>query len=160
MADPISILAGTASLADIATRIVSYLTDVYKAAATIDDDIAALIHETQDISTVSSLLGDAYQNQTAILTNTKTGQHSRVLEAGQIWGHVQTAVNGCQTVVKRLEDIISEIAGKNGTHVTGRWGGWTKAQRRRGRDGDLRQCRDQLQTYRSTLQLLLSLVTM
>lgn len=153
-------LAGTASLADIATRIVKYLNDVRKAATTIDEDIAALILEAQDISTVSTLLGEAYQNQRGVLPDPETGQQCRHLETAQLWNHVQTAVKGCQTVVEKLEDIISEIAGKNGPHVTGTWDGWTKAQRRRVREGNLRQCRDKLQTYRGTLQILLSLVTM
>lgn len=45
MADPFSIIAGTVSVADICIRVVKYLRDVQVAAATIEDDIAALIQE-------------------------------------------------------------------------------------------------------------------
>ncbi|KAF2197372.1 hypothetical protein GQ43DRAFT_484192 [Delitschia confertaspora ATCC 74209] len=154
MADPFSIVAGAASLVDICIRLTNYLRDVHKAAGTIGDDTDSLIHEVHALNTISSSIHQAFSAHLA--ANPWNGPSEKEAD---LWKHVSQTLQDCQGVARRLEAIVKDIYGKTGPTVQSFRDAVVKAHRRRNKEGDLRQCRDQLTMYHSGLQILLGSIS-
>ena len=156
MADPLSVLASTASLVDICIRLVNYLRDVEKAVSTINEDIASLIREIEALNVISKSLQDAFKNK---ISDDSDGEEDVKDEQNEeSWKHVRRTLENCQVVAEKLEAIVKEMYGKSGPSVSGLRDSIGKAHRKRSRDGDVRQCRDQLATYQNVLQILLAFI--
>lgn len=155
MADPFSIVASTASIADICIRLVRYLKDVQKGAATIEDDIKGLIREVEALHAVSYAIEKTSKEHPSSPPAYSKDEHQE-----DLWKHVKRTLENCQTVTERLENIAKEIYGKSGPSVNSLRDAVVKSHRRRSKEAELRQCRDQLTTYQNGLQLLLASINL
>lgn len=155
MADPFSIIAGTAGITAICVRVVRYLRDIHTAKATIEDDIAALIHEIEALEAVNNSIHETFGDLlSAPSANPSLGN------TADLWKHTGRSVRNCQIVVERLEKLVKEIYGKTGPTVTNMRDGFGKTRRKLSKKDALRQCWDQLSTYQNALQVLLTTITL
>jgi len=155
MADPLSIIASTASIADICVRLASYLRNVQKATETIEDDIAALIHEVEALDAITISVQKSFKDD--IFTNAGSEDPEK---ENHLWKHVRQTLSNCKSTTEGLETIVVELYGKTGPAVTGFRDAVIKSHRRKNKEGDLRNCRDQLATYQNVLQILLASINM
>ncbi|KAF2477702.1 uncharacterized protein BDR25DRAFT_275038 [Lindgomyces ingoldianus] len=155
MADPFSIVASTASIADICIRLVRYLKDVKKGAATIEDDITSLVQEVEALDAISTSIQQTFKEHPT--SPTAYGQRDK---SEDLWMHIKRTLQDCKALAKKLETIVQNIYGKSGPTVSGFRDAVAKSHRRRGKEGDLRQCRDQLATFQNVLQILLAFINL
>lgn len=150
--DPLSVIASSVSIADVCVRLVSYLRDVHKATKTVEHDIASLIHEIQALNVVNLSIKRAYND---LLPSASQSQQDK---GDDLWKLVARNVRDCEAVVAKLEVIAKEIYGKTGPAVTSIPDAVAKTLKRKSREGELRQCRDQLTTYQNVLQVILKFI--
>ena len=157
MADPFSIVAGTATLAEICFRVVRYLRDIHTAAATIEDDIAALIHEVEALDAINNSIQETFSN---LLPTPSAGTNQTLGNTADLWKHTGRSLRNCQIVVEKLERLVKEIYGDTGPTVSNMRDGFGKSRRKISKEGSLRQCWDQLSTYQNALQVLLTTINL
>jgi hypothetical protein len=151
MAEPFSILAAAVGVSDVCWRIAKYLKDVRAAAATVQDDIDALIREVEALGAVNESIDRAFKADISTLKST---------DLGTLWQHTGKTLKDCRTVIDNLERLVKDIYGKTGPKVVGKIDGLSKQSRSREKKAELFQIRDQLSTYQSQLQILLAGINM
>lgn len=154
--DPLSVVASSLSIADICIRLVAYLRDVQKVTATIEDELTSLIREVEALNSITATIHGTFRNEHSTLAPYGTPRE----KCDHLWEHVGRTLHDCETVIRKLEDTVKDVHGKKGPAVSGFRDAVHKAQKRRSRDGELRQCRDQLATYQNGLQILLTCINM
>ncbi|RAK79532.1 tetratricopeptide repeat domain-containing protein [Aspergillus fijiensis CBS 313.89] len=128
--DPFSILVGSAGLADVSFRIISYLATIRSASAKIQDELTILSQE------ISSLIAVNETRNLAMLL-----QQSK--------GHVE-----------QLETLLNAVIGSNGPQVAGKLDGLRKTIRKQGRDGEIMQLRQRIANHQAGIQILLNALTL
>jgi hypothetical protein len=154
MADPFSIVVGTAGLLDICIRASAYLVQIKEAAGKVEDDIAALSHDIQALISVNESIEYFWKRH-----GEATPPGTRAKDAGRVqdtWKNVGINLRDCQATVEKLGLLLHGIIGKDGPKVTGRFDGLRKALKRLSKEGDFDKLRRQLADYQSSLQLLLT----
>lgn len=153
MADPFSILAGTAGLLDVSWRVASYLKDLHGAAAKVEDDIAALLHEIEALISVNEAIKDIFsadlQPRPDLDSASSTG-------LGKLWEGIGRILQDCRATIEKLEIVVKDIIGKEGPRVTGKVDGFRKQMRKQSKNEELAQFRLQLANYHGALQVLLT----
>jgi hypothetical protein len=71
MADPFSILVGTAGLLDVLIRAAAYLADVHEAAGKVEEDIAFLSRDIQALTSVNESIGILWESYKGAATGTE-----------------------------------------------------------------------------------------
>lgn len=152
MADPFSVIAGTAGLLDVCFRIFTYLKETQVGAARIEDDIAALMREIEGLIAVNQSIKTVFE------TELKPGPEPFAADARVegLWRNIGNNLQDCQTLVQRLEALVRGIIGKGGPKVVGKIDGFKKQMRKQSKNEDFHQVRLQLANHQSALQLLLS----
>lgn len=153
MGDPFSIIVGTAGLLDVSWRVVSYLKDLHGAAANVEDDIAALLHEIEALISVNEAIKDIFSADLQLLPDLNSASSSRL---GNLWEAIGRILQDCRATIEKLEIVVKEIAGKEGPRVIGKVDGFRKQLRRQSKNEDLAQFRLQLTNYHGALQVLLT----
>ncbi|MCJ1268890.1 hypothetical protein MMC22_008778 [Lobaria immixta] len=153
MADPFSVIAGTAGLLDVCFRIFKYLKKTQAGAAKIEDDITALLREIEALIAVNLSI------KTVFVTELKPGPEPFAADSARVevlWRNIGNNLQDCQALVEQLEALVREIIGKDGPKVVGKYDGFKKQMRKQSKNEDFHQVRLQLANHQSALQLLLS----
>ena len=153
MADPFSIIAGTAGLLDICWRVASYLKQVQAASDKVEEVIAALSHEIEALISVNESLEGVWAAEEKASPGTSLAGSSRV---ENLWRNTGTILRDCRATVEKLELLVKEIIGKEGPKVTGKFDGIKNQLRKQSKDEEFHQLRHQLTNYQNSLQLLLT----
>ncbi|KAL8696273.1 MAG: hypothetical protein Q9224_002880 [Gallowayella concinna] len=153
MADPFSIVAGTAGVLDICWRVGSYLAKIKTSAIKIERDLAALLFETNALiaanESIQALWG-AYNEETLDKSITES---QRIAD---LWQDINITLNGCHDVMSRLALLIEEVIGKDGFAAQGKRDGIKKVLRKQSRDDEIMEIRSQISSHQNSLQLSLS----
>lgn len=158
MADPFSIVSGSLNITDICVRVVKYLKDVHKAAATIEKDITALLHEVDALGAVAKSIQQTFQAE--LSPPLQVEAREKFSNTAGLWEHVGGGIRDCQDVIGKIEKLVIEIYGKKGPAVVNSRDGFAKSHRKKAREGELSQCRIQLNTYQSVLQILMTTINL
>ena len=158
MADPFSIIAGTAGLIDVCWRFGSYLHNLKAGAAKIEDEIAALSRDIEALRVVNETVQASHSGlQEYLNSEVKNPEH---LE--RLWRNVSSSLASCQLVVEELEALVIGIVGteppKDESKISRKLGGFKKQLRKQSKDGDFEKLRSRLSTYQTTIQLMLDLI--
>lgn len=153
MADPFSIAAGSASLAEISWRVVIYLKNVQAVAARVEDELATLSKEIESLISVNSSLEDVWASEQKASLATSVADTVRV---ESIWQNVGTNLQDCRVVVEKLDGLLKGVTGKAGLQSAGKFDNLKKQLRRQSKDEEFRRLRDSLTTHQNSLQLLLT----
>lgn len=153
MADPFSIVAGTAGLLDICWRVSTYLAKVKEAASKIERDLAALAYEVNALITVNESI------QTLWTANKGKPIDALSRDARQIdelWQDINMTLHACRGLMDGLALLVEEVIGKDGLVVKGKRDGVKKVLRRQSNDDQIKEIRSQMNSHQNSLQLTLS----
>ncbi|KAL8875617.1 MAG: hypothetical protein Q9198_006050, partial [Flavoplaca austrocitrina] len=153
MADPFSIVAGTAGVLDISWRVGAYLAKVKAVAGRIERDLTALSFEVSSLVAINESIRtlwyvDGEKNLQVLSPDTK-----RIEE---LWQDVKLSVFGSREVMARLVLLVEEIIGQDGIAVQGKRDGIRKVLRRQSKDDEIHEIRQQLNSHQNALTLALS----
>lgn len=150
MGDPLSILAGTVGVLDVAWRVVSYLRDIQAGAAAIESDLVALQQELEALVSVNESIRD-------IFTAELHEKHAEsAADSRRLWQNTGKLLQDCRKIVDGLEALLRQIIGSEGPKIFRKLDGFRKQLRRQQKTEDFNSLRAQLQTSQVALQLLLS----
>ena len=136
MADPFSVLAGTAGLADVCIRLSKLIKQAKEGFQTVDEELEDLFKEVASIRSVNNLVQRSYEAESTITTDR---DDKRVLATH--WQATQSTLAGCRRIVEQLDALLEEIlkAG-DGKHVKlGKLRRWLKQQSKEETFNALRQ---------------------
>lgn len=153
MADPFSIVAGTAGILDICWRVGSYLRNVKSAASKIERDLAALSFEVNALVSVTESIQSLWNDNSDTALDSKLPDAKRIEE---LWQDINLALCGCRQVMGRLARLVDEVIGKDGIETQGKRDGIKKVLRKQAKDEEVRDIRRQITSHQNSLQLTLS----
>lgn len=153
MAEPFSILSGALAVADVCWRIARYLRDVRASAATVQDDIDALIREVEALGTVNESIEKAFNADISTSSNLSPPRSTH-LET--LWRHTRQSLEDCRTAIGNLEGLVKDIYGKTGPKVVSKIDALSKQSRSREKKAELSQIRERLSICQRQLQILLT----
>lgn len=151
MADPFSIVAGTAGIIDVCVRIANYLRDINAAASRIEQELFILLEEFVALESVNSSIRDTW------LEHHKTGDRGPPDEPllKTQWQDLDHALQGCHNLMLKFGALIQGIIGKDGPFVTSKLGGIKKVLRKQSKEKAIFEIRQQVMSHRDNLQVLL-----
>lgn len=152
MADPFSILAGTASIIDLCVRLTNYCRDVNAAAGRIEEDLFALLEEFLALRAVNESIRNVWLDR-QVTVGPKARANEPLLQTQ--WQELDYALRGCSNSMLRLSALIEEVVGKDGYSVTGKLDGIKKVLRKQSKDKAIFEVRQQVMSHRDNLQVLL-----
>lgn len=152
MADPFSILAGTAGVIDICVRLTNYFRDVSVAAGRIEQDLFALLEEFIALQAVNESIRITWLDRHKTV-GPKAPANEPLLKTQ--WQDLDYALRGCNNSMLRLSALIEEVVGKDGHNVTGKLDGIKKVLRKQSKDKAIFEVRQQVMSHRDNLQVLL-----
>lgn len=152
MAEPFSILAGTAGIIDLCVRLTNYFRDVNTAADRIEQDLFALLEEIIALQAVNESIRITWLDRHKTI-GLKAPANELFLETQ--WQDLGYALSGCRKSMQRLGALIEEVMGKDGPNVTGKLDGIMKVLRKQSKDKTILEVRQQVMSHRDNLQVLL-----
>ncbi|OBT63866.1 hypothetical protein VE03_06633 [Pseudogymnoascus sp. 23342-1-I1] len=156
MADPFSILAGAAGLADVCIRLAKFLKDANDGFRVVDQDLEDLFNEIASLQSVNESIGELVKGSHPKGSTAGTSPHVRkILDTN--WNATNNTLSGCRLIVERIEVILKDVASAgSGKHVKrDQIRKWLKQQ---SREGELSSLREKLKAHQLALQLSLSAV--
>lgn len=157
MADPFSVIAASAGLLDVCWRVLAYLKNVQAAAAKVEEEIAALLHEIEALISVNVSIRDLFA---AELQETSGALAADPARLQNLWRNAGRILQDCRDTVEKLEDLVKTIIGNENPKRIRRFDGFKKQLRKQSKDEDFLQLRRQLTNYQGALQLLLTALTL
>jgi len=152
MADPFSIFAGAASLADICFRAVQGIRQLQSDAGNIDGQLGSLAEEVEGLREICDTI------QSRLEANGKFDQeYGR--QAGDPRTQMARILRAAQQAVAKLHGIVQKISGPSPFATLGKVDAYRKAMRKMFQESDLRNCRVELAAYQQTLHLFLTIIT-
>jgi len=154
MADPFSILAGTAGLADVCIRLANFLKHANDEFRVVDQELEALFEEIVSLRSVNDLVERSYMDGSTARTNP---DHQQIL--GTNWHSTQNTLASCQRIVEQIEAILIEVVDAgSGKHIKlDQLRKWLKHQ---SRGTALSIQREKLKAHQTVLQLSLSAISL
>jgi len=153
--DPFSIATGAIGVADVCFRVVHYLRQLNTSRTAIQTEINSLISEIEALRSLCDAVEQASLSDTPSKDN---GEESRTV--AMLGGHLRRSLSNCKDVVTRLEGLAQDIYGPTGEKVANVFDAVGKATRKLSKMDEFRQCREQLSTYQSAMQILLMTITL
>ena len=154
MADPFSVLASTAGLADVCIRLARFLKQANAGFRTVDQELGSLFEEIASLRSVNDLVKSSYTEGATAKTDPN---HQQIL--GTHWSATQNTLTSCQHIVEQIEALLQEVsAAGSGNHVKlDQIRKWLKQQ---SREEAFSSLRGKLKAHQVALQLSLSAVSM
>lgn len=158
MADPFSIIAGTAGLIDVCWRFGSYLNNVRAGAAQVEDEIGSLSRQLEALTVVNKTIQASYNEFHGPVSHDQ--ESSKQIET--LWRNIKSNLQDCQLIVVELEHLVTSIIGKehskDDSRIVRKLDGFRKQLRKQSKEGEYNKLQARLQTYYSMLQLSLDLI--
>jgi flagellar biosynthesis chaperone FliJ len=154
MADPFSILTGTAGLADVCIRLTKFLKQARSGFRAIDQELEDLLEEIVSLRSVNDLVERSY-TEGSIAKNDP--EYANVLRTH--WRTTHNTLAGCQRIVEQLEELLKEVSESgSGKHIKlDQLRKWLKQQ---AREEAFNTLREKLKAHQTALQLSLSAISM
>ena len=153
MADPFSIAAGTVSLLEIAWRVGNYLSNVNASRGKIEEELTDLEKEVNAIVNVNSSIQALWNAQSKQIDGDSKSDNAQITT---LWRNVGTVLEGCHSTMDKLQALVKEVVGRDGPNVTGKRDGVRKVLRKQGKEKSVDVIRQQLSSFKSSLQVLLT----
>ena len=147
MADPFSIIAGAAGLADVCIRLTKFLKQAKDGFQKVDGDLEELSEELAALQTVSDLIKRSFEVDIAGTINSNDNK-----TIADLWQATQTTLAGCQDIVERFNALITEILSIGGTKYI-KYNSLRKYLKQQSKDGEFNALRQKLNVHRMALQI-------
>ena len=154
MADPFSIIAGSAGLADVCIRLAKFLKQAKDGFQGIDKELEDLSKEIAALRTVSDLIKRNFEADLAGTTNCSDDQV--IVDQWQATGPI---LEGCQEIVKKLTELITGILGTGGSKSV-KFNSLRKYLKQQAKDDEFIALRQKLNGHQSALQTSLAAIIM
>jgi hypothetical protein len=154
MADPFSILASTAGLADVCLRLANFLKHANEGIRGVDQELEGLSKEIASLRSVNDLVECSYREE---FTAGADPDYQQIL--GTNWLAAQNTLASCRRIVEQIEAILKEVVDAgSGRHIKlDQLRKWLKQQ---SKEEALSALREKLQKHQSGLQLSLSAINL
>ena len=154
MADPFSILAGAAGLADVCIRLTKFLSEAKDGFQKIDRELEDLSNEITELQAVSDLIKRSFEADLAGTPDSSDDQ--TVVDQ---WQATRTSLAGCQGIVERLAELMTVVLGaERPKHV--RFNSLRKYLKHQSKEDEFLVLRQKLKIHQSALQTSLAAVNM
>ena len=154
MADPFSIIAGTAGLADVCVRLTKFLKQAKDGFHKVDKDLEDLSNEVNDLRSVSDLIESNFK---ADLDPTTSSIDNQLIV--NHWQATRTTLAGCQDIVERLNALVTAILATGGSrHV--KFDNLRKYLKQQSKEDEFTALRQKLNAHHNALQTSLLVVHM
>ena len=154
MADPLSIIAGAAGLADVCIRLTKFIKHAKDGFQKIDEDLDDLSKEITALGTASELIKSSFQTE---LTGNKNPNENHVI--ADHWHATETTLAGCQDIVEKLDKLMKTILDTGGTKYV-KFNSLRKYLKQQSKEEDFTALRHKLSNYNLALQTNLAAVNM
>ena len=154
MADPFSIIAGAAGLADVCIRLTKFLKQAKDGFQKIDEDLENLSKEITALGTVGDLIKRSFEADLAGTTNTNDIQ---IITSH--WHATRATLLGCQDILKRLNTLLANIVDSGGT-TSVKFNRLRKYLKHQSKDDEFNTLRQKLYHHYIALQTSLTAVNM
>jgi hypothetical protein len=153
MADPFSVLAGTAGLADVCVRLTKFIKQANAGFRTVDEDLNDLFEEIVSLQSINELVKRSFTDG---FSAKRAPNYEQIL--GSHWCATQNTLASCQRIVEQLETLLIEVLNaESGRHVKlDQLRKWLKQQSKEEAFSILRQ---KLKAHQMALQLSLSAIS-
>ena len=158
MADPFSIITGTAGLMNVCWRFGSYLHELQAGAAKVDDAIERLNQDIEALTEVNETIRTSYQHLPSYLNSEV--ESSKHVE--RLWRNVSSNVKTCRLIVEELEVLTAAIVGrkprKDESNFMKKLGSFQKELRRQSKEDDFDKLQTRLNNCYNSIQLMFDLI--
>ena len=154
MADPFSIITGTAGLADVSIRLAKFLKQAKNGFQTVDDDLEDLSKEIDGLQDVNALVKRTHETGSASNIDVNDQQ----IFVNQ-WETIQATLAGCEHIVEQLRSLLSVVLSVGGGKHT-KIDKLRKFLKQQSKEEDFNRLRQRLGTHQAALQTSLAAVTM
>ncbi|MCJ1400458.1 hypothetical protein MMC11_003664 [Xylographa trunciseda] len=152
MADPFSIIVGTAGLADVCIRFALFLRQAKDGFHKVDEDLEDLTKEVTALQSVSDLIKRSFEVHLVGIADVNDQQI-----VSNHWQATQHILTGCQDIIGRLKELISKVLGSGGSrHVKSE--ALRKYLRQQSKEDDFLKLRQKLSAHQIALQTSLAAV--
>ena len=152
MADPFSIIVGTAGLADLCIRFTGFLKQAKDGFQKVDKDLEELSKEITALRSVSDLIK---RNFEVDLAATKDSNDQQIID--NHWQATRTTLEGCQVILEKLCALITDILGKEKPKYA-KFKSLRKFLKQQSKEGEFIELRQRLHAYLVALQTSLAAV--
>ena len=152
MADPFSIIAGAAGLADVCIRLTKFLKEAKDGFQKVDGDLEELSKELAALQTVSDLIKLRFEADMA----GKIDSNDKQIIVN-LWQATQTTLARYQDIVERFNALITEILSTGGTKYI-KFNSLRKYLKQQSKDDEFNALRQKLNAHRMALQTSLAAV--
>ena len=154
MADPFSIVAGTAGLADVCVRLARFIKQANAGFRVVDQELEDVSQEIESLRSINDLVKRSYTDG----FSTKSDPDQQQI-LGTHWCATQNTLASCQRIVEQIEALLKEVADVgSGKHV--KLDQLRKWLRQQSREEAFSSLREKLKAHQMALQLSLSAVSM
>ncbi len=154
MADPFSIIAGAAGLADVCIRLTKFLKQAKDGFKKIDRDLEDLSNEVTELRSVSDLIKRSFEVDLAGATN--PSEHKIIADQ---WRTTRTTLAGCQDIVESLNALIATVSGSGGPKHA-KFNNLRKYLKQQSKEEDFNALHQKLKTHHNALHISLAAVNM
>ena len=154
MADPFSIVAGTAGLTDVCIKLLHLIKQGKDSFQAVDDELKGLCNEVERLRSVNDLVEDAYK---AELSLSSDPTYQKIFASN--WYATEVTLGGCREVVEKIDQLLTDVLKEaRGKHVKiDRLRIWLKQQSKEDAFNALRQ---KLSAHQNALQTSLQAVNL
>ncbi|KAK4208315.1 hypothetical protein QBC37DRAFT_79701 [Rhypophila decipiens] len=153
MADPFSIVAGAAGLADLCLRTVNIIRKIHNEAGHIDGHLGSLVKEMQGMENLCYLIESEL---------TRDGQDDDEVADGKMGnprGQMKGRLNATREIVEKLYNIVRKISGQSSLPSSGKLEVYRRTIKTLLHESDLSNCRALLAAHQDSMHLLLTIIT-
>jgi DNA repair exonuclease SbcCD ATPase subunit len=152
--DPFSIIVGVAGLLQISVQLSKYVKAVLETAASYEGNIENLLHEIEELESVNKLIEQLHQRES---DNYSYRQEEPLRQDLTAWQITLKILEDCSETLKKLQTVLADITGKNGT---GHRDGFKKKFRMQTKESELDKIRLKLSIHRASLNMSLTLLNL
>ncbi|KAK2594963.1 hypothetical protein QQS21_007321 [Conoideocrella luteorostrata] len=155
MSGPISIGVGALAVVGVCTQLGTNIYELQRAISGIEDEVSTLLSDVDRLKALCHTVKAAYETRSdnAIPESTEQAQRTK-----DLWAHLGKELEHCRLVVTKLDGIVEKIRGHSKSSVPRKIDVIGKTIRKMLKDKDLDDCRKQMATYQSALQMVLSVI--
>jgi hypothetical protein len=154
MADPFSIIVGTAGLADVCIRFAGFLKQAVDGFQKVDKDLEELSEEITALRSVSDLIKRSFEVD---LAGTRDPNDQQIID--NHWQATRTTLEGCQAILEKLSALTTDILGKDNPKYA-KFKSLRKFLKQQSKEGEFIELRQKLHAHLVALQTSLVAVNM
>ena len=155
--DPFSIVVGVGSLVQMSIQLGKCIKSVYDNAASFEEDLEDLMHEVQDLDSVNKSLEYLHKTDTSNCTSEQPELSCREFDVRK---NTLNTLQDCVRTVERIQVMLVAITKNQKGQATRMRDAIVKRLRKQAKKGELNKIRLKLSTFRASLSVSLTALSL